>query len=252
MQCSTTPPRHLIRLAPPARITRQQDARKLPGSLTWLALAAGLALFAGTGTVWAQSIVSGQPVSPPEPGNPAGRGGPITVGPEPQVKQPQSPPPVLPGAAARSDRVAPATGTAIADPNAALFDAINRGDIAAARDALDRGADLQAHNVLGMTPLDLSVDLGRNDITFLLLSLRNGDLPASTRTATGTAPAAPGGKPAPASAKPAPAATRVATHTPAKPPAQTAQAAPAAPRLFAGDGGTPNPTAGFLGFNNRP
>ena len=57
-------------------------------------------------------------------------------------------------------------------PNDALFDAINRGDIAAARDALSRGAELDAHNLLGMTPMELSVDLGRNDISFLLLSYR--------------------------------------------------------------------------------
>ena len=57
-------------------------------------------------------------------------------------------------------------------PNDMLFDAINRGDAGDAREALARGADLGAHNVLGMTPVDLSVDLSRNDITFLLLSLR--------------------------------------------------------------------------------
>src|SRR5580698_3083319 len=49
-------------------------------------------------------------------------------------------PPVLPGAASQADRVAPAQGPAIADPTEALFDAINRGDIASARDAIDRGA----------------------------------------------------------------------------------------------------------------
>ena len=46
------------------------------------------------------------------------------------------------------------------EPNDALFDAINRGDIAAARDAISRGADLGARNILGMTPMELSVDLG--------------------------------------------------------------------------------------------
>jgi ankyrin repeat protein len=60
-------------------------------------------------------------------------------------------------------------------PTDALFDAINRGDIAAARDALNRGADLNGVNVLGMTPMELSVDLGRNDISFLLLSMRGED-----------------------------------------------------------------------------
>ena len=72
--------------------------------------------------------------------------------------------------------VAPATMTpAEMEPNDELFDAINRGDIAAARDAISRGADLSGRNVLGMTPMELSVDLGRNDISFLLLSMRGGD-----------------------------------------------------------------------------
>ena len=57
-------------------------------------------------------------------------------------------------------------------PNEALFDAVNRGDIGSAREALNRGADIEARNVLGATALELSVDLGRNDITFLLLSMR--------------------------------------------------------------------------------
>ena len=60
-------------------------------------------------------------------------------------------------------------------PTDALFDAINRGDIATARDAISRGADLQGQNILGMTPLELSIDLGRNDISFLLLSMRAAD-----------------------------------------------------------------------------
>ena len=57
-------------------------------------------------------------------------------------------------------------------PTEALFDAINRGDLAAAKDAINRGADINGRNVLGLTPLDLSVDLGRNNISFVLLSLR--------------------------------------------------------------------------------
>ena len=50
-------------------------------------------------------------------------------------------------------------------PNAALFDAIDRGDLAAARDAVGRGADLGATNAVGQSPIDESVSLGRNDIT---------------------------------------------------------------------------------------
>ena len=173
-----------------------------------------------------------------------------------------SPPPALPGAVSRSDRVAPAQGAPIADPTEALFDAINRGDIASARDAIDRGADLNGQNVLGLSPLDVSVDLGRNDITFLLLSLRGADSrPGPNQTAQGTGPgtahggpnAKPGATRAVTPGKTSTAGqTRAAARAPATTPAkQVVQAAPAAPRLFAGDGGTPNPGVGFLGFDAR-
>jgi hypothetical protein len=125
-------------------------------------------------------------------------------------------------------------------PTAALFDAINRGDIIAARDALNRGADLNAQNVLGMTPIDLSVDLGRNDITFLLLSMRGGSDQAAAKVATARGPAP------------------AVRHEPARRQrgvvvsAGVAVQAPAPPRtapLFAHDGGAPVPQAGFLGFD---
>ncbi|MDJ0388485.1 hypothetical protein QMO56_10195 [Roseomonas sp. E05] len=82
-------------------------------------------------------------------------------------------PPALPGLAGRA-RTAPipAEPGKNLGPNEALFDAINRGDMAAARDAMARGADLQAHNVLGLTPLESAIDQGRREITFFLLSSR--------------------------------------------------------------------------------
>lgn len=61
------------------------------------------------------------------------------------------------------------------EPTSALFEAINRGSVAAAKDAVNRGADLGGHNILGQTPLEMSIDLNRNPITFLLLSLRTSD-----------------------------------------------------------------------------
>ncbi len=89
-------------------------------------------------------------------------------------EKPQEPPPAIPGAQPDADAaVAPADKIAAEmSPNDALFDAISRGDLAAAKDALNRGAQLDAHNVLGQTPIDSSIDLDRNDITFLLLSMR--------------------------------------------------------------------------------
>jgi hypothetical protein len=126
------------------------------------------------------------------------------------------------------------------EPNDALFDAINRGDLGAARDAISRGADLSARNILGMTPMELSVDLGRNDISFLLLSMRGGD--------TGDQPS-----PRKLAAAPSPGKQAKRTTTARSSKVATATVQPAAaqtPRLFAGDGGTPNPNAGFLGFDS--
>jgi len=233
-----------------------QRISELPRFVILLSLAAGLAVCAGARPASAQ--ISSNGINVPDTSNPSSLiGRPPGLTPPPTApKAADVVPPALPGAVAHSDRVAPAKGVAIANPNDALFDAINRGDIAEARDALDRGADLEGHNVLGMTPIDLSVDLGRNDITFLLLSLRNGDLQLNHRASAQTAQTTPGAKPAPAGTKPPPASTRQAARAPATPPvkqaAQIAPAAPVAPRLFAGDGGTPNPSAGFLGFGNRP
>ena len=168
-----------------------------------------------------------------------------------QVDKTEAPPAAVPGAVARKDSVAPADRNA-ADlpPTEALFDSINRGDIITARDAISRGADLEGTNLLGLTPLELSVDLGRNDISFLLLSLRT---PGSS---------APRGAPGTAEAAAAPAAPTAAERRRAQREAQAQerlakrQEAPAAqaaairaPALFAGNGGAPVPSAGFLGFD---
>jgi ankyrin repeat protein len=114
-------------------------------------------------------------------------------------------------------------------PTEALFDAVNRGDIAAARDALGRGADIDGRNILGLTSLELAVDLGRNDITFLLLSMRG---------AAGSSSMAP----------PPPAARAPAAPAPARVAAAPAQPAPQRARAANADPGTPVPQAGFLGF----
>ncbi len=159
------------------------------------------------------------------------------------------PPPALPGAAPTGVGAAPADRPALdIEPNEALFDSINRGDIAGARDAINRGADLAARNVLGMTPMELSVDLGRNNISFMLLSMRGGDSGAPRRPPA-AATAATAGKPTP---------TRQAKQIPVHPAPVTqaratasAQAAPAqTARLYSGDGGAPMPSAGFLGFDS--
>jgi hypothetical protein len=155
-------------------------------------------------------------------------------------------PPALPGAQLNRDRSSPAEKPALdVSPNEALFDAINRGDIAGARDAVNRGADVGARNVLGMTPLDLSIDLSRNDITFLLLSLRPA---ANEPPAAPVAQAKPGARPA-AAPLAAPAATQARPSVASAPKPETSVAIPArAPVRPATPPGTPNPQAGFLGF----
>jgi hypothetical protein len=152
------------------------------------------------------------------------------------------PPPALPGAAQNAGRVTPSFRPPTdMEPTDALFDAINRGDISAARDAISRGAELNGHNILGMTPMELSIDLGRNDISFLLLSMRGTE---DGRGGQSTAAAA-GAKPA--STKPAARSPVVPAKTRALP--VQPQAAQQTAKLFSGDGGAPIPDAGFLGFD---
>jgi hypothetical protein len=198
----------------------------------WLFCLAGLSLFvlAFHGTAQAQGV--------------GGLGGNAALPNKPKDKAAVAPPDALPGARVDKERVTPAErSTADLKPTDALFDSINRGDITTARDAISRGADLQGHNLLGMTPLELSVDLGRNDITFLILSYRgvDGALPS------GRAPAAP-----PAPTRVTRAEQRRAAQEAAAAQARAARAAAAQPaaRSYASDGGTPVPSAGFLGFGN--
>ncbi len=158
--------------------------------------------------------------APGAPGAGGGRGGPSGGGQdEKKEEKPLEPPPSIPGATANPDTVIPAD-KAVGEmlPNEALFDAITRGDIASARDALNRGAQLDAHNVLGQTPTEASIALDRNDITFLLLSMRGTTQSRTTRVASAVAPKA----------------TKAALHK-QKP----------LPSL---DRGQPNPAAGFIGF----
>jgi hypothetical protein len=142
----------------------------------------------------------------------------------------KAPPPAIPGAVPSGAVAPPLKSTADLSPNDALFDAINRGDAGAARDALNRGAQLDAKNVLGETPIDAAIEANRNDITFMLLSLRGAVGTAAPRhglvqQASASAPAHAGHR------KGARAQTAVAQAAP--PPANP---------------GIPNPSVGFNGF----
>jgi hypothetical protein len=176
--------------------------------------------------------------------------------------------PGIPGARTTPDRAAPTDKLATdMQPTDALFDAVNRGDIAAVREALGRGADLNAHNILGLTPVDLSVDLGHTSITFLLLSMRNAaPVPDAPRARARTVAAAksPGeGVPAggvhvqrapltavygdAAKRGDAPVRAAAVVPRPAAPRPVAPRPAPR-PQVMAEDGGTPRPSVGFLGF----
>ena len=140
----------------------------------------------------------------------------------------KAPPAAIPGAEPSGEAAPASKNVAEMSPNDALFDAINRGDSAAARDALNRGAQLDTKNVLGQTPIDAAIEANRNDITFLLLSLRGavggGQRPSqlAAKAAAQTASAHAGRVKV----------SRAVVQT--------------APRVA--DRGTPNPAVGFTGF----
>lgn len=163
----------------------------------------------------------------------------------------------VPGARAEPALIAPADRVPTdMPPTEALFDAINRGDTVAAREAIGRGADIHGRNVLGLTALEQAVDLGRSDISFLLLSLRGG-LGYDTSTAPGTTAQAGtkalAGSRAQRQAEAREAAVARRQQLAEERASRRAPLAPVASRtahLFAGDGGAPVPQAGFLGFDS--
>lgn len=185
--------------------------------------------------------------------------------PPPGAPTVRPPPPALPGLAGRRalEPIPSDTPSASLSPNAALFDAITRGDLPAAREAMGRGADLNARNQLGLTPIDAAVDQGRNEIAFYLLSARGsaGSGPTMAPAEPEPAPAARRGRggreapPAPVAAEEDAPPARGGSPLYEPPRRGAPPAAPLAlrPRLFAGDGGAPRPEIGFIGFDaGRP
>jgi hypothetical protein len=167
----------------------------------------------------------------------------------------------LPGARATAPVKQGPIDADLLSPTAELFDAINRGDISAARDALARGADLNAKDAVGQTPVDVSIQLGRNNITFLLVTLmKAGDTQFSEPQGAMNQPPANvmglSAKDAQAASTPVsflngPAPKATASRHPAR--AQTASTAPRPSTsqdyaAASGGSGTPVPSAGFVGF----
>lgn len=171
---------------------------------------------------------------------------------QPKARTPDIAPSGLPGVGGAPP---PATGPTLqkpagGDPTQELFTAINKNDYASAQDAISRGADLTAKDQFSETPLDLSIALNRNNITFLLLGTRN-ELAAQGLSGTVGAPwtlnnTTPGGK-AGKGHKPGKHETASAV-VPARAP--VVKPAPR-PTLPAGGTGTPDPQAGFLGFGPK-
>ncbi len=209
-----------------------------------LAAAIGLGLLSlGAPDARAQITSSSQPSARP------------VVSQDPDKALPPRPPRAvgLPGAQSAPGTAAPADRPpSEMRPTEALFDAINRGDITAARDAINRGAELHGRNILGFTPVEMAVDLGRNDIAFLLLSLRGMDGGSGQRAARppSAADEARQEREAKAQAQREAQRAEAARRAAARVAPQQGPAVPAGqgPRLFAGDGGAPVPDAGFLGF----
>jgi len=160
--------------------------------------------------------------------------------PQPQAPVPDIAPSGVPGAGNAPLATGPNLHkTASGDPTQELFTAVNAGDYNSAQDALSRGADLTAQNAFGETPLDLSVALNRSSITFLLLAARNES---------------GGGGGADVDAGPIPTAPMPGHHhhhLRATPVTDEPAPSPAAPKALGNNPGTPDPSAGFLGFGNK-
>jgi hypothetical protein len=138
-------------------------------------------------------------------------------------------------------------------PTEQLFDAINTGEIEDVRAAVAAGADVSARNLLGLTPVDLAIDLGRNDIALYLLSLGRARplAPLPEEQAAGRHSRALERQLRLQQERAEQAAIEAALRNRA--PAVSSEGIVAVAPLWRGDGGTPNPAIGFLGFDaGRP
>jgi hypothetical protein len=168
-----------------------------------------------------------------------------------------APPTGAPGAQAQGDgtiiqrRQQPRqrTGT----PTEQLFEAINTGDLEDVRAAVAAGGDVSARNVLGLTPIDLAIDLGRTDIALYLLSLGRVRPLTALPEERAARPRGPTREEILRQQRAEEAAIEAALRARgAAPPVSPQGVVPVAP-LWRGDGGAPNPAIGFLGFDaGRP
>lgn len=205
-------------------------------------LALGLALTIAATPALAQISAGGAPGGGGSPGANALGG---AAAPQPKEDAPDLAPAALPGVSTDVPHV-PMPGQHSSqggDPTQALFAAVNKGDDTAAQNALSQGADLNAQDQFGETPLDLAIALNRTSIVFLLLQTRN-------ELASQNGPTQPLGQPwllnspSPTVAKPGKGRHHALPHSVVPVATQ-----PEEPRVSLPDtAGTPNPQAGFLGF----
>jgi hypothetical protein len=208
-----------------------------------LPLALGLALGAATASAYAQSI-NGEAGSGMSMGGPGGAPAPQLKAPTPDIA-----PAGLPGL---GNMAPPAVGPKIqqpasGDPTKELFTAINNNDYGSAQDAISRGADLNAKDQFGESPLDLSIALNRNNITFLLLGARN-ELGAQGLGGPMGAPWTLNNAPSASTGNGK--STNPDAARPMIPAMAPARATPPA-ALPNGGTGTPDPQSGFLGFGPK-
>lgn len=159
--------------------------------------------------------------------------------------EPGAQPPAAAGTAQRARQ--PRAGSATEQ----LFEAINQGEMEDVRAAVAAGADIGARNVLGLTPMDLAVDLGRTDVALYLISLGRvrerplAPLPQDTTRQRDVARSAAQQRRAEDAAIEAALRQRG--------PSVSRQGIVAVAPLWQGNGGAPNPAIGFLGFDaGRP
>lgn len=131
----------------------------------------------------------------------------------------------------------PPSGDIINPATDDLFKAVNSNDFAGVQGAVAAGADLDATDRWGLSPIDIAVDKGYFEIAHFLLSVRNFRPPPERGSAGGSRTAAP------ATASPALGAPALAPREPAAspPPAEAAPAAQAA--RPATESSEPNPAA---------
>jgi hypothetical protein len=195
--------------------------------------------FIGLALLWAGASQPALAQSNPATGTSPGGDMQAPASAQPQGPAPDLVPQGVPGIGAPQLSTAPnVQKPETGDPTAQLFTAINNADYNSAQDAISRGADLNGQNSLGETPLAMSIALNRNSITFMLLSARNED--GDDSGPAGPAPATVAQTPLTA-----PGPKYYTSHTTATPSYRPSSAIPV------NDPGTPDPSAGFLGFGPK-